>query len=357
MIGAGGTHNPAAQAAGRVSALVVTYNRRHLVRECLEAILAQTRRPDRIVVLDNGSDDGTVDHLRQCGLLADGQVSVIRFDRNHGPAVAFSAGFAEFRRSGFDWAWVMDDDVVPDPTALAALLEQCPAVEAAGGPPGFLCSAVRAPNGVMMNVPDPDMRAVGKGYPDWNRLLGQGIVKVRKATFVSILVPAATVREVGLPSPDFFMWGEDVDYTLRITARRPGWLVGTSRVVHLRASPSPPGVETEVDPARFPLLRHYYRNILFIRRRHYGFLWFLAQWLVFLRVAWRTLSMRPFSAGRTAAVWSGLMAGLVFEAQEPNPRDLDELLRTVGGQPVALHLPDPPPHLMRMERPAPPLGP
>ena len=41
-----------------VYALIVTYNRRALLCECLEAVLSQTRRPDRVLVLVNASTDG-----------------------------------------------------------------------------------------------------------------------------------------------------------------------------------------------------------------------------------------------------------------------------------------------------------
>jgi rhamnopyranosyl-N-acetylglucosaminyl-diphospho-decaprenol beta-1,3/1,4-galactofuranosyltransferase len=43
-----------------VWAVVVTYNRRELLEQCLDALLAQTRPPDRILVVDNASTDGTV---------------------------------------------------------------------------------------------------------------------------------------------------------------------------------------------------------------------------------------------------------------------------------------------------------
>ncbi len=318
----------------QVSALVVTYNRKDLLRACLDAILAQTRRPDRIVVIDNGSVDGTEAFLRDHGYLDERGVTLLRLSPNRGPAFAFSAGFEEFQRSGADWLWVMDDDVLPEPMALAELLAAAGEVAPPDQPPGFLVSTVRAPTGAMMNVPDPDMRRVGDGYADWNRLLQRGLVKVRKATFVSILVPARTVREFGVPSPDFYMWGEDVDYTLRVTARRPGWLVGASRVQHLRANPKPPGVMTETDPARVPMLFYYYRNILGIRRRHYGPVWFAAQWVVFLKAGWRAFLVRPFDLGRVAAVWGGLLSGLFFRAREEACATFDAFMRPERSEPV-----------------------
>ncbi|MEA2426991.1 MAG: rhamnopyranosyl-N-acetylglucosaminyl-diphospho-decaprenol beta,3/1,4-galactofuranosyltransferase, partial [Thermoleophilaceae bacterium] len=52
-----------------VAAAVVTHNRRELLGQCVEAILAQTRPVSKVLVIDNASTDGTGDHLRELGLL------------------------------------------------------------------------------------------------------------------------------------------------------------------------------------------------------------------------------------------------------------------------------------------------
>ena len=48
-----------------------------------------------------------------------------------------------------------------------------------------------------------------------------GLVQAEQATFVSLLLRAATVQKVGLPIKEFFIWGDDIEYTRRI-ARRIG---------------------------------------------------------------------------------------------------------------------------------------
>lgn len=49
----------------KVCAVIVTYNRKELLRECLKAVLGQTRPPDHILVVDNASTDGTLEMLRE----------------------------------------------------------------------------------------------------------------------------------------------------------------------------------------------------------------------------------------------------------------------------------------------------
>ena len=51
--------------ASSVCALVITFNRVAVLRQCVEILRSQTRRPDEIVVVDNGSTDGTSEWLRQ----------------------------------------------------------------------------------------------------------------------------------------------------------------------------------------------------------------------------------------------------------------------------------------------------
>ena len=48
----------------KVIAVVVTYNRRDLLLESLAAVLGQTRAPDKVIVVDNASEDGTAAAVR-----------------------------------------------------------------------------------------------------------------------------------------------------------------------------------------------------------------------------------------------------------------------------------------------------
>jgi rhamnopyranosyl-N-acetylglucosaminyl-diphospho-decaprenol beta-1,3/1,4-galactofuranosyltransferase len=52
-----------------VCAVVVTYNRKNLLLECLEAIRRQTRPVDGIYIIDNASDDGTPELLKENGYI------------------------------------------------------------------------------------------------------------------------------------------------------------------------------------------------------------------------------------------------------------------------------------------------
>ena len=105
-----------------LAAVVVTYNRKALLVECLTALLNQTHCPDRIYVIDQNSTDGTEDLLRECGILSNRRVSYWKSSENTGGAGGFRSGIAKAYQAGYSWIWVMDDDAIPDPDACQEML-------------------------------------------------------------------------------------------------------------------------------------------------------------------------------------------------------------------------------------------
>lgn len=102
----------------RVCAVVVTFNRKDLLRECLQGLLRQTRPPDQILLVDNLSTDSTPAMVRA----EFPTVVVYELGRNLGGAGGFHHGMKRAHEEGFEWLWIMDDDVEPYPEALERLL-------------------------------------------------------------------------------------------------------------------------------------------------------------------------------------------------------------------------------------------
>src|SRR5215469_16397890 len=102
----------------RVTAVVVTYNRRDLLLEALAAVHAQTRVPDAVIVVDNASTDGTGAAVRA----QFPAVQLAELTRNTGGAGGFAYGMARALDGAADLIWLMDDDTVPEPGALEAML-------------------------------------------------------------------------------------------------------------------------------------------------------------------------------------------------------------------------------------------
>jgi GT2 family glycosyltransferase len=210
-----------------VTAVVVTYNRANKLATVLDRLADQSRRVDRILVIDNASTDHTPEVTAR---YADRpEVDVVRLDTNTGGAGGFATGMRLAYEAGADFAWIMDDDCYAEPDALHELLTGLEAAEKQMDMRlPFACSVVQWVDGDVCEMNNP-----GTTW-DWGRLLVRDIpvVLVEHCSFVSVLVPRWTMAQFGLPLSEYFIWFDDQEYTRRITAAGPGVQCLRSRVVH-----------------------------------------------------------------------------------------------------------------------------
>ena len=243
----------------KVEAVVVTYNRKEMLLECLDAILKQSVSVDKIIVIDNCSTDNTPELLEEKGYLQNIKIFFSRLDSNTGGAGGFYEGMKIARSMNPDWVWIMDDDVIPDMKCLEELLK---ADEITSEEVSFYASAIRNMEGTAMNVPKLDRKQFTR-YTDWYKYLDYGMVQIVKATFVSLLINGKAVEKCGLPWAPFFIWGDDSEYTQRIIRDYgPAYMVGTSKAVHLRGSAEELSIVRETNENRIPMYFYLYRNNL-----------------------------------------------------------------------------------------------
>lgn len=208
----------------RVVAAVVTYNRRELLQESLAAVAAQSRRPDAVVVVDNASSDGTPDLIRE----RFGDVDLVELPANTGGAGGFAVGIDRALALEADLIWLMDDDTVPEPKALESLLD---ARERAEEAPALVASRVVWTDGRDHPMNTPRVKP-GATRDELRIAASAGCSPVRSASFVSIMVEAAAVRDRGLPIADYFLWNDDFEFTTRLLRGRLGLYCPASVVVH-----------------------------------------------------------------------------------------------------------------------------
>jgi len=208
----------------KVCAVIVTYNRKDLLRECLNAVLSQTRPPDHVLVVDNASTDGTPEMLKA----EFPQVEVLRLPENQGGAGGFHEGMKRAYEMGFEWLWIMDSDIEPTPQALEKLLE---ASEHLGNEnPAILASRILWTDGSLhpMNYPWP------RPFPltQYLRYRAMGFPPIRWAAFTSILIASWAVQRYGFPCSEFFIRADDLEYTGRILRNEKGFWVLNSVAIH-----------------------------------------------------------------------------------------------------------------------------
>ena len=122
----------------KVAAIVVTYNRKELLRECLQALLAQTIPDLDILLIDNASTDGTKEYITDI-VEENPSIRYMNTGSNLGGAGGFHCGLKKAYERGYDYMWIMDDDTIPYPDALEQLFV---ADKRLKGRYGFLSSGV-----------------------------------------------------------------------------------------------------------------------------------------------------------------------------------------------------------------------
>ena len=194
-----------------IIAVVVTYNRLTLLQRNISCLRAN-RPVDRILVINNGSTDGTAQWL---DTQADARLTVIHQD-NVGGSGGFCRGIDEACRMGADWVWCMDDDVFPRPDCLEQLLPHT-----ANPRIGLL-----APRRLMEGeVYTNDFTGYDLVHPFRSLYTG----KLRKLSqpvtaptpivgtaFEGPLIRVEAIRRIGLPNKALFIFCDDTDYCLRL---------------------------------------------------------------------------------------------------------------------------------------------
>jgi dTDP-4-dehydrorhamnose reductase len=291
----------------KIYAVVLTYNRKELLERCLKAVYAQTRPCDGIIVIDNASTDGTDQMLLEAAFPG---LKFYLLSKNIGAAGGFSAGFRIAYQQGADFVWMMDDDVIPDPDALEQLMNAESILKRKEVEHSFLLSTAFTEEGEVTNSPSYDGRLNKVGYEGWPALIEHGLMPVARATFVSILVPRVTLSKHGLPMASMFIWGEDSEYTLRVTRENPGYLVGSSKVQHLRQKSGSLSILTEESPTRIRYHQHYIRNEIYNLRKYYRSRKVYLFVMRHLKMSARLMMAGEFA--KASIIVRGLVAGFGF---------------------------------------------
>lgn len=235
----GGTSRDTVGASARVWATVVTFNRKALLRECLEALAAQSHRLEGVVVVDNASTDGTADELREWPVLDRLNVLLLQLPRNGGGAEGFHAGIAEASRQEADWIWAMDDDCVPSADALETLLAS---QAAKASSTVAVVPVVRSIHGGVQSIHSGGqikVRLVGGAVaPLPERCYESGEHPIEYFSFVGPLMRADAVRATALPPREFFIWGDDVDFSTSLGHHGSMWVVTSAHVIHKDGQPA-----------------------------------------------------------------------------------------------------------------------
>ena len=242
-----------------VCAIVVTYNRKELLLECLDALLRQTRPLQGIYLIDNASTDGTPELLLEKGYitelppkelnepwekefaiqnLTDGGIirfHYVRMHENTGGAGGFYEGVKRGYEKGYDWLWLMDDDAEPKEDALEQLTTyfQSNNISALAGIILDKKGVISHPHRGYFNFKNVFSGIVKKF--DENEL-NKEFIEIDHASFVGIIVNCKAVSQIGYPKREFFIHFDDVEYCIRLRKAGKILLIPRSVIIHKEAA-------------------------------------------------------------------------------------------------------------------------
>lgn len=237
-------------------AVVVTYNRKILLKECLEALI-KNKHLD-VLVVDNASTDGTYDEIKS---YLNKKVTYINTGSNLGGAGGFNFGIKQIVNKDYDYCWIMDDDTIVKKDSLDAMLN---AAKELDDKFSYLSSvALWTDNSLcLMNIQGISTSAI----ENYNSLK-KSLLKIDYASFVSCFINIKCIKKVGLPIKDFFIYGDDMEYTMRLNKVAPGYLNPNSVVIHKMGSNV--GINIiDVEPARINRFTYNYRNLSYIYKKY-----------------------------------------------------------------------------------------
>jgi GT2 family glycosyltransferase len=214
-----------------VTVIIINWNGKAFVGECLEGMRRQTYRDFAVIMVDNGSTDGSVEFVQH----AYPEVNVISLKTNYGFCVANNVALAEVDT---EYVALLNNDVVASPEWLGTLIMAMNAYPEAGSATSKF---------LYYDRPDIIDRA-GDGYSRAGAgvLRGRGmpVDRYSRRQWVFGACGGASIyrtgmlKDIGLFDPNFFIIYEDVDLSFRAQLMGYRCLYVPEAVVHHRASRS-----------------------------------------------------------------------------------------------------------------------
>jgi N-acetylglucosaminyl-diphospho-decaprenol L-rhamnosyltransferase len=212
--------------ADALAVVIVTYDSAPHIAATLAALEGQLREDDELIVVDNASRDGTAAVVRS----ATSRAVVLRQERNLGFAAGCHAGAAASRAP---FLLFLNPDSVPDEGCLEAL-------RSAGhkrGSWGAWQALVTMDGGATINTSGNVTHFLGMGWAGrCGQPLAAGPSQPAEVTFASgaaLVVRREAWQQLGGFDRRYFMYGEDLDFGLRLWLS--GWRLGVipaARVEH-----------------------------------------------------------------------------------------------------------------------------
>jgi GT2 family glycosyltransferase len=229
-----------------IVALVATRHRALLLTRLLNSLASQSLRPTAAVICDNGPDPATVDAVKNSPLpshyLSSGK------NLGFGGGLALAGQHALEKSPSLTHLLIVDDDAILSPSDLATLLSSMKK-HSAGSIAPFLVDS----EGKLQEAPEPISWSLARAF----RAVGQNLSAARALAPSGypmawcigpcLLIDRSTWLRAGAPRSDMIAYGDDVEFSLRLSAASPAWAEPSVAVTHAppTATRSPSDMSSE----------------------------------------------------------------------------------------------------------------
>lgn len=286
----------------KIVALVVTYNRKEMLKQNIEALLKQKYNEFDILIVDNASTDGTEEIVKS---FKENRIIYKNTGANLGGAGGFCYGIKESIESNYEYCWLMDDDTIPQENSLEELIKSSKKLNDEFS---YLCSYVQWIDNKPCKMNQPRMDSKWFEYAE---KLKDNLIKVRSCTFVSVFINLKIAKNTALPVKEMFIYGDDHEYTERLGKEKEGYLSFNSVVLH--KMPSNSGFDI-INIPKERISRYFYdsRNRLYRAKKSdtYEILAYFA-WLL-ISVVKIPFKAKDNRLKRIATILKGFFAGIFF---------------------------------------------
>jgi len=214
-----------------IVALVATRHRAPLLTRLLNSLASQSLRPTAAVICDNGPDPATADAVKNSPLPSHYLSSGKNLGFGGGLALAGQTAFTEF--PSLTHLLIVDDDAILSPSDLTTLLSSMKK-HSTGSIAPFLVD----PEGKLQEAPEPvswplarAFRAVGQNLSAARALAPSGY-PMAWCIGPCLLIDRSTWLRAGPPRSDMIAYGDDVEFSLRLSAAAPAWAEPSVAVIH-----------------------------------------------------------------------------------------------------------------------------
>lgn len=194
----------------KLSIIIPTTNRKEQLRKCLTSIYEQTYKNFSVIVVLNGSTDGTEEMI----LKEFSQVELLKFEEMIGSAGGYKNGLETAFKKGFDWFWLMDDDAWADKTALDYL------IKVSDLDTSKVFTSVGLDTTDHKNLSWHNYSPSKKMFKTYQDLGIEKKIELFGLGYVGLFFSREVIKKIGYPNEKLFTWADDVDYAIRMKIAR-----------------------------------------------------------------------------------------------------------------------------------------